>query len=61
MNQALYAHMNNKRKMKKKNKKNKEASIIFSKVVVLVYIPTSSVQGFFFPYILASIHCWWCS
>jgi hypothetical protein len=23
MNQALYAHMNNKRKMKKKNKKNK--------------------------------------
>jgi hypothetical protein len=24
MNQALYAHMNNKRKMKKKNKKNKD-------------------------------------
>jgi hypothetical protein len=39
MNQALYAHMNNKRKMKKK----KEAFIVFSRVVALACIPTSSV------------------
>jgi hypothetical protein len=35
MNQALYAHMNNKRKMKKKKEKRKQSNILKKQVKVI--------------------------
>jgi hypothetical protein len=37
MNQALYAHMNNKRKMKQKIRKNKNKKIQICSTIELVY------------------------
>ena len=34
-------------------------SILFSAVVVPIYIPTNSVGGFPFPYTLSRIYCLW--
>jgi hypothetical protein len=39
----------------------KETSILFSKMVVLAYIPTSYVWEFIFVCILTNICFWWCS
>jgi hypothetical protein len=44
MNQALYAHMNNKRKMKKKKRKTSHTKII--KIFTQVFLPHSIVSIF---------------